>query len=228
MADVLPVIAVLGGTGNEGSGLALRWARAGYAVIIGSRDAARAEQTANQIAAVAPRPEPRGMANRDAVEAAEIVVLSVPFAAQQATLEDLHEALQGKILVDVTAPLVPPRVGRVQLPPGGSAVAAAQEFLGDGVRVVSAFQNVSAQHLADLDHDIDCDVLVCGDDKAAREEAIRLAEAAGMRGWHAGPLVNSAAAEALTSVLVTINRTYKIPGAGIRITGTPKPPDADG
>jgi hypothetical protein len=101
-------------------------------------------------------------------------------------------------------------------------VAAAQRLLGERVRVVSAFQNVSAAHLSDLDHDIDCDVLVCGDDRSAREEAIRLAEAAGMRGWHAGPLVNSAAAEALTSVLVSINRTYKIPGAGIRITGTPR------
>lgn len=228
MADALPVIAVLGGTGKEGSGLALRWARAGYAVIIGSRDAARAEQAASEIAKAASQPEPRGMGNREATEAAEIVVLSVPFAAQQATLEEVREALEGKILIDVTAPLVPPRVGRVQLPPGGSAVAAAQEFLGEGVQVVSAFQNVSAQHLADVDHDIDCDVLVCGDNKAAREQAIRLAEAAGMRGWHAGPLVNSAAAEALTSVLVTINRTYKIPGAGIRITGTPKPPDTDG
>ncbi|MHA1107932.1 MAG: NADPH-dependent F420 reductase [Alphaproteobacteria bacterium] len=225
MTDDLPVIAVLGGTGKEGSGLALRWVRAGYAVIIGSRDAERAEQAASEIAGAAPQHQPRGMGNREAAIAAEIVVLSVPFAVQQATLADVREALQGKILIDVTAPLVPPRVGRVQLPPGGSAVAAAQELLGDGVRVVSAFQNVSAQHLADLDHDIDCDILVCGDDKAAREQAIKLAEAAGMRGWHAGPLVNSAASEALTSVLVSINRAYKIPGAGIRITGTPKPKD---
>lgn len=222
MADALPVIAVLGGTGNEGSGLALRWARAGYRVIIGSRDAARARQAAGEIARAASGAELRGMANRDAVVAAGIVVLSVPYAAQQATLEAVRDALDGKILIDVTAPLVPPKVGRVQLPAGGSAVAAAQQLLGDKVRVVSAFQNVSAAHLSDLDHDIDCDVLVCGDDKSAREEAIRLAAAAGMRGWHAGPLVNSAAAEALTSVLVSINRTYKIPGAGIRITGTPR------
>ena len=226
MTDALPVIAVLGGTGNEGSGLALRWVCAGYAVIIGSRDAARAAAAAAEIAEAADRataPHVQGMGNFEAATAAGIVVLSVPYAAQPATLADVRDALQGKILIDVTAPLVPPRVSRVQLPPGGSAVAAAQALLGDGVRVVSAFQNVSAQHLRDLDHEIQCDVLVCGDDKAAREEAIRLAEAAGMRGWHAGPLVNSAAAEALTSVLVSINRAYGIPGAGIRITGTPKP-----
>ncbi len=225
MADALPAIAVLGGTGKEGFGLALRWARAGYRVIIGSRDAARAEQAAGEIARAASGAELRGMENRDAAVAADIVVLTVPYAAQQATLEGVRDALDGKILIDVTAPLVPPKVGRVQLPAGGSAVAAAQQLLGDKVRVVSAFQNVSATHLGDLDHDIDCDVLVCGDDRAAREEAIRLAEAAGMRGWHAGPVVNSAAAEALTSVLVSINRAYKIPGAGIRITGTPKSSD---
>jgi NADPH-dependent F420 reductase len=226
MTGTLPVIAVLGGTGNEGSGLALRWVCAGYGVIIGSRDAARAAAAAAEIAAAAggdAAGQVRGMGNFEAATAAGIVVLSVPYAAQPATLEDVRDAVQGKILIDVTAPLVPPRVGRVQLPPGGSAVAAAQALLGDGVRVVSAFQNVSAQHLRDLDHEIACDVLVCGDDKAAREEAIGLAEAAGMRGWHAGPLVNSAAAEALTSVLVSINRAYGIPGAGIRITGDPKP-----
>jgi NADPH-dependent F420 reductase len=118
-------------------------------------------------------------------------------------------------------PLAPPQVGRVQLPPGGSAVLAAQELLGDGVRVVGAFQNVSAEHLNHLDTSIDCDVLVTGDDRAAREAAVTLATAAGMRAYHAGPLANSAAAEALTSILISINRHYKIKHAGIRITGVP-------
>jgi NADPH-dependent F420 reductase len=131
--------------------------------------------------------------------------------------------LAGKILIDATVPLVPPRVSQVQLPEGQSAVAAIQVLTGKAVRVVSAFQNVSAQHLSDLDHDIDCDVLVCGDDQAACDVAIGLCADIGLRGLYAGPVRNSAAAEALTSVLITINRRYKVPGgAGIRITGLPE------
>jgi NADPH-dependent F420 reductase len=118
-------------------------------------------------------------------------------------------------------PLVPPKVARVQLPGDGSAVAAIQRALGEGVSVISAFQNVSAHHLKDLAHNVDCDVLVCGDDPAAREIVIGLAADMGLRGIHAGPIVNSAAAEALTSILITINMRYKVPGAGIRITGLP-------
>ena len=132
---------------------------------------------------------------------------------------EVKSALGGKILVDVTVPLVPPKVARVQLPSGGSAVAALQAELGESVRVVSAFQNISAHHLSDLSHVMDCDVLVSGDSEEAREEVIKLVEAAGMRGIHAGPLANSAAAEALTSILISINRRYKVEGAGIRITG---------
>jgi 8-hydroxy-5-deazaflavin:NADPH oxidoreductase len=129
--------------------------------------------------------------------------------------------VQGKVLIDATAPLRPPKVATVQLPPEGSAAKAAQDFLGAGVRVVSAFQDVAAHKLAELDREIDCDVLVTGNDQEAREQVIRLVEAAGLRGWHAGPIENSAAAEALTSILIAINRRYKIDGAGIRITGVP-------
>ncbi len=221
MADGKPVIAVISGTGKQGGGLALRWARAGYRVIVGSRDRARAEQAAGSLSAAADGAAIEGMDNGSAAASCDIAVLAVPHASQLAMLAPLGDALAGKILIDVTVPLVPPRVAKVQLPEGGSAVVLAQALLGDGVRVVSAFQNIAAQHLADPDHDIDCDVLVCGDDKDARDAAIALTEAAGMRGWHAGPLANSAAAEALTSVLVSINRTYRIAGAGIRITGEP-------
>ena len=216
MTDALPTIAVFGGTGNLGYGLALRWARAGYPVIIGSRTAKRAEEAAAGIS-----DSVRGMDNRAAAAACDIGVLAVPFAAQRATVEEIRDALDGKILVDVTVPLVPPRVLRVQLPEAGSAVAAIQALLGKEVRVVSAFQNVAAAHLRDPDRAIECDVLVCGDDKAARETVIGLAEAAGLRAWHAGPIANSAAAEAMTSILMFLNRTYGIDGSGFRITGAP-------
>jgi NADPH-dependent F420 reductase len=229
----LPVVAVLGGTGKEGGGLAFRWAQAGYRVLIGSRDAGRAQAGALELAealasaraarALADQPAIRleGLAHRDAAAQADIVVLAVPFAAQQALADELAPVLQGRIVVDVTVPLVPPRVDRVQLPAGGSAVESMARRLGEGVRVVSAFQNISATHLRELDHEIDCDVLVCGDDPEAREAVIALSAAAGLRAWHAGPLANSVATEALTSLLIAINKRYKVPGAGIRITGVP-------
>lgn len=221
MNDSKPVIAVLGGTGKEGSGLAFRWAHAGYRVIVGSRDAAKAAAAAQELDALLGRPGAvKGASNLEAAREAAIAVLTVPYAAQRPTALDVKEALAGKILVDVTVPLVPPKVDRVQLP-GGSAVERLQQELGPAVRVVSAFQNVSATHLKDPGHRIDCDVLVCGDDAQAREEVIELARAAGMTAWHAGALANSAASEALTSVLIAINKRYKVPASGIRISGVP-------
>lgn len=214
-------IAVLGGTGNEGGGLALRWARAGHRVILGSRDADKAGTVARELAARLTDADLSGDSNRNAAAAASIVVLTVPYAAQRPTVLEVQHELAGKILIDATVPLVPPKVARVQLPPEGSAVAAMQALLGSGVRVVSAFQNVSAHHLRDLDHAVDCDVLVCGDDIDARESVIALARDLGMRAFHAGAIANSAATEALTSVLIALNARYKVPGAGIRITGIP-------
>ncbi len=215
-------IGVIGGSGQEGGGLALRWAAKGHDVVIGSRSRDKAEVAAHSInAALAGRGSLRGATNHEAAQQ-NIVVLAVPYAAQVATAEEVHELLAGKILIDVTVPLLPPKVSRVQLPAEGSAVVALQRKLGESVKVVSAFQNVSAAHLRDLDYVVDCDVLVCGDDAAARETVISLAHDAGMRGWHAGVLANSAAAEALTSVLIAINQRYKVPGAGIRITGVPR------
>lgn len=226
MAQGLPTLAVIGGTGNIGWGLALRWSWSGYPVIVGSRTSERGEAAASEInaavkAAKAGAVEVRGMANSDAAAACDIAVLTVPFAAQRDTFEEIRPALAGKILVDTTVPLVPPKVMRVQLPEGGSAAAMLQSIAGEEVRVVSAFQNIAAAHLRHLRKPIDCDVLVCGDDRSAREQVIGLVEAAGMRGWHAGPIANSAAAEALTSVLLFINRHHNIAGAGIRITGSP-------
>ena len=215
MSDGLPVIAVIGGTGAEGSGLAARWAQADYRVIVGSRDASRAVESAAAIGA-------EGMDNRSAAAACDIAVLTVPYAAQRSTLEGLRDPLQGKILVDVTVPLLPPRIMRVQLPAEGSAALIAQTVLGEGVRVVSAFQNVSADLLRGSGAAADCDVLITGDAPAARAEVMRLAEAAGLRGIEAGPLANAVAAEALTSLLLWINRRYGSHGAGIRVTGVPE------
>ncbi len=212
-------IAVLGGTGAEGGGLALRWARAGHRLILGSRSPEKAARVCAELNARAGADSISFMDNRSAAAAAEIVVLTVPHAAQRATIEEARASLAGKILVDATVPLVPPKVSRVQLPAGGSAVAAIQRMLGESVRVVSAFQNVSAHSLKDIDHAVDCDVLVCGDDAAARETVVELARDIGLRAYHAGPICNSAAAEALSSVLIAINLRYKVRGAGIRLTG---------
>lgn len=212
-------IAIIGGTGAEGGGLALRLAKAGHHVIIGSRDPAKAASAAQDLDRVLGNGFFAGRDNKTAASLAEIVILTVPYAAQRASVEDIRDALAGKILVDATAPLMPPRVNRVQLPQGGSAVAAIQALLGDAVRVVSAFQNVSAEKLKVLDAAVDCDVLVCADDAAARQSIIALVHEMGLRGIDAGPICNSAAAEALTSVLIWINRKYGVPGSGIRIAG---------
>jgi hypothetical protein len=221
-------IAILGGTGALGTGLARRWAQAGHRVIIGSRSRDKAAEALADLQRVmaergAEVAGVEAMENLEAARAAELVVLTVPFAHQQSTLAHVRPALEGKILVDVTVPLVPPKVGTVQLPASGSAGQAAQALLGEGVKVVSAFQNVAAHHLQE-GHGIDCDVLVTGNDREAREVVIALVADCGMRGFHAGPIANAAAAEALTSVIININRAFKC-HAGIRITGLDAPGD---
>jgi NADPH-dependent F420 reductase len=219
MTDAKFSICVVGGTGAEGSGLALRWAQAGHKVTIGSRDEQKAKDAAKELNAVLGHERLVGVENGKGSADAEIVVLTVPYASQVATVDGLREQLAGKILVDVTVPLKPPKVSTVQLPETDSCVVNIQKMLGEAVRVVSAFQNVSAHKLKKLDFAIDCDVLVACDDRAAREIVISLAKDAGLRGIDAGPLANSVVAESLTSALIWINRKYKVPDAGIRITG---------
>jgi 8-hydroxy-5-deazaflavin:NADPH oxidoreductase len=214
---VSATLAILGGTGQQGGALARRWAKAGHAIVIGSRDPARAEAAARAIADRVPGASVSGAGLAAAATAGEIVVLSIPYAVHRATLELVKEAVQGKIVVDVTVPLVPPRVARVQLPPEGAAAVAAQMVLGPAVKVISAFQNVAA-HLLEGDGAVACDVLVCGDDKDARAAVVSLAREAGLRAFHAGTLANSAAAEALTSVLIFLNGRYRAT-TGIRLTG---------
>lgn len=221
MNDVT-TIAIIGGTGDLGGGLARRWLTSGYRIIIGSRsldkaDAAVAALRAEVAAKGGAGMDAQAMTNGDAAAAADVVVMTVPFSNQLTTLESIKTALQGKILVDVTVPLVPPKVARVQLPDEGSAAQRSQNYLGDGVMVVSAFQNVAAAHLQDGSA-LQCDVLVCGNNKAARETVVQLVKAAGMRGFHAGSIANSAASEALTSLLIFINKQYRC-HSGIRITG---------
>jgi len=211
-----PVLAMIGGTGPLGSGLARRLAAAGYAVIIGSRTAAKAEATAAELAAEGL--PVTGADNATAARLGQAVFITVPWSSQAAILDDVGAQLAGKLVIDTTVPLVPPRVARVALPAEGSAALAAQKRLGSAVRLVSAFHNVAA-HKLNGGEAIDCDVLVFGDDPKDRQLVIELATAIGLDAVHAGPLANSVAAEALTSVLIGINRNYKVDGAGIRITG---------
>ena len=218
MSDTQETIAILGGTGDLGTGLAIRWAKAGHKIIIGSRTMEKAEAAVTALRKISPQTEALAMINQDAAEAGNIVVLTVPFAHQLSTLESVKSALTGKILIDVTVPLMPPAVGKVQLPEGGSAGKLAQDLLGDEVMVVTAFQNIAA-HLLQQDVKIECDVLVAGNKKVAREKVIELAAQAGMTGWHVGPIENSAAAEALTSVLIQINRRHDISHSGLKIIG---------
>jgi NADPH-dependent F420 reductase len=206
-------IAVIGGTGKLGTAIARRLAKAGRKVIIGSRSAQSAERAAAEVGLGL-----TGLANADAAIAGSILIVTVPFAAQEQTLAEIAPHVAGKIVVDTTVPLVPPKVMRVQLPPEGSAAQRAQKLLGPDVRVVSAFHNVAAHKLA-TDQDINCDVLVFGDDKSARAEVVALVAQTGLRGIHGGALANSAAAEAMTSVLIFINKTYQVDGAGVLITG---------
>lgn len=216
--DNKPTISILGGTGAQGSALALRWTKAGYPVVIGSRNPQKAVDACTAISSQVGNANISHDDNAGAAAKGEIVVLCVPYASQRETVESVRSALEGKILIDATVPLMPPKVARVQLPEGGSAVAAIQAMLGDSVKVVSAFQNVASHMLADLSATVECDVLVCGNDIEARETVIKLAGDIGMRALHAGPIVNSAAAEALTSILISINSRYKTTNAGVRIT----------
>jgi 8-hydroxy-5-deazaflavin:NADPH oxidoreductase len=206
-------IAVIGGTGKLGSAIARRLAKAGRKVIIGSRSAQSARQSAAELGFGL-----SGLCNADAAEASSLVIVTVPFAAQEHTLREISPYVAGKIVVDTTVPLVPPKVMRVQLPAEGSAAQRAQRLLGPEAKVVSAFHNVAAHKLA-TDEDIECDVLVFGDEKETRMEVVEVVNLIGLRGIQGGALANSAAAEGLTSVLIFINKTYQVDGAGVAVTG---------
>jgi 8-hydroxy-5-deazaflavin:NADPH oxidoreductase len=222
MTDIIKKpIAVLGGTGKEGKGLAYRWGKAGYPVIIGSRNIDKARAAAQELTGLVNTTGITGEDNLTAAKSAEIVTLAVPYSAHRETLESIKSALQGKILIDVTVTLNPPKVTKVQMPPAGSSAQEAREIVGEGVEVVAAFQNISYEHLLE-DGEAECDVLVTGTSREARALVIELVSAAGFNGWDAGVLENSMVAEGLTSVLININKQYGSTHAGIKITGVVK------
>jgi 8-hydroxy-5-deazaflavin:NADPH oxidoreductase len=204
-------IGLIGGTGREGRGLALRWARAGHAVRIGSRDAARAKEKADELRAAAGAGVTIEGGDNAWAASADVALLSVPYSAHAQTLESVRASLDGRILIDITVPLKPPKVGEVNLPAGQSAALEAQ-----------ALHHVSSAHLGDPDHALECDVLVCGDDAGAREKVIALIEQLGAVALDAGPLKNAVALESLTPVLLHLNKRYKTAAVGVRFTNVTK------
>jgi NADPH-dependent F420 reductase len=201
--------------------MALRWARAGVDVIIGSRQQARAETVAAELNQALGQPLIKGMANAEAAAAADVVALTVPFSAHRSTLESVQAQLQGKVLIDVCVPLDPENPRKMLMPPAGSATEEAQEILGNGVKVVAAFQNVSAHELRELEHAIDCDVLICGNDRDARQTVMGLVEQIGMHPVDAGLAFNARVVESLTALLIGLNIRHKVKGSGVRLTGLP-------
>ena len=213
-------IAIIGGTGKEGKGLAYRWAKAGYEIVIGSRHVEKAQLAADEINLMLNNEKNMlsGLENHQAADWCEIAVLTVPYSVHVEMLASIKASINGKLLIDVTVPLVPPKVKTVQMPQEGSAGMQAKKVLGDGIDVVTAFQNISYERLLSNEN-VGCDVLVCGSSKEARARAIILAQDAGMIAWDAGPLENSMVSEGLTSILIGINSQFGIHNAGIKITG---------
>jgi NADPH-dependent F420 reductase len=212
-------IAILGGTGPEGSGLGLRWAASGHEVIIGSRLEEKGLGVAKELKELLPEGKITGTDNLIAAQAADLIVLAVPYSAQEPTVNHVKEAIASKLLVTVVAPTKKPIARVWRLPSGLSAAEELQQQLGPDARIVAAFQNIGAHHLTDLDHNLDCDVLVCGDNKQDKDIVIGLCADASLNGVNAGSLQNSSVVEGLTSLLIGINIRHKVKSAGIRITG---------
>jgi hypothetical protein len=215
-------IAVVGGTGHLGKGIARRLAKAGHAVTIGSRAAEKAQGIAGEMTEITGHTYGFG-ANTDVVQDKDVVIVTVPYENQESTLRQIGPLAGNAIVVDTTVPLMPPKVMRVQLPAAGCAALEARGYLGPDVRFVTAFHNVAA-HILDSEEKVDCDVLVFGDDVEARKAIVELIGDMGLRGLAGGALANSAAAEALTSILIYMNKNYAADGAGIRFTGLTKAP----
>jgi NADPH-dependent F420 reductase len=214
-------IAILGGTGEQGPGLALRLALAGEDVIIGSRSKEKADKVAEELNTELGGKRIQGADNVQAAAAAEIVMMTVPYSAHISTLESVKPQLQGKIFIDVSVPLDPENPRRMKMPPAGSATEEAQQFLGPETKVVAAFQNAAAHLLRDSKHHIDCDILVCGNDVEAKKTVIGLISTMDMKGYDVGTADSARVVEGLTSILIRLNIRHKVKGAGIRLTGLP-------
>jgi hypothetical protein len=215
-------LAIIGGTGKEGSALAARFAKAGVRVLIGSRDPAKAHKVAAELNARSGAANIEGYANREAAARADIVLLSVPYDGMSPILEDLRSAVQGKIVINIASSLDPQRKSRAKVPAAGSVTAEVQAFFGDRTKVVAAFQNISPEKLESVEEKIDSDVLVCGGDQEARAVVIDVIRRIGVDAFDAGVLANAVAVEALTAVLIAVNIKYKVKGAGIRLVGVPR------
>ena len=213
------IVSILGGTGEQGPGMALRWAKAGIQVIIGSRQQSKAVQVADELNEELGEALIQGMANPEAAAAAEVVALTVPFSAHKSTIESVKGHLKGKVFIDVSVPLDPENPRKMLMPPAGSATEEAQALLGDDVQVVAAFQNVAAHELRHLDHEIECDVLVCGNDREARQTVMGLVKRMGLHPVDAGLAYNARVVESLTALLIGLNIRNKVKGSGIHITG---------
>jgi NADPH-dependent F420 reductase len=215
-------LAVIGGTGSEGSAIAARFAKAGVRVLIGSRDAMKAQNTANIINTKFSSKNVEGYSNRDAAAKADVVLLSIPYDGMKPILEDLKTAVQGKIVINIASSLDPERKSRAKLNPKGSITAEVQEFFGEDAKVVAAFQNISPEQLEKFDSKIETDVLVCGGDKEAREAVVAMIRKTGIEAFDAGVLANAVVVETMTAVLIYINIKYKMKGAGISLVGVPR------
>jgi NADPH-dependent F420 reductase len=214
-------IGILGGTGKEGAGLALRWAKAGHEIVIGSRDASRAAAKATELARQVPQARVSGLANRDVAVTAEVLVLTLPAEGLAATLPEIREACRGKVVISTVVPLTFGRARLFTPPPEGSSAEESQELLGPEARVVAAFHHIAAHELTAGEQAIDCDLLLCGADREAKKTAAQLGTALGLRAIDVGPLTNAGPVEGITALLATVNRRYKLKNSGIKITGLP-------
>jgi 8-hydroxy-5-deazaflavin:NADPH oxidoreductase len=212
-------IGLIGGTGKEGFGLATRWVMSGFSVIIGSRSSEKAEMTAEKIRKDFSDAKIQGLSNEQTAERSDIIVITIPYSSHFEMLNKLKPFIKNKLVIDVTVPLVPPKVSVVQMPPDGSAAQEAFKILGPTSNLAAAFHNISSTNLSSDSISADCDVLVTGTSSDARSTALLLVKSAGFKGWDAGPIENSSVLEGLTSVLIWINKKYGSNHAGIRITG---------
>lgn len=215
-------LAIIGGTGVQGTALATRFAKAGVPVILGSRDARRGADAAQALNERLNLTTITGTSNQEAARQGDIVLLSVPYAGMQPILDDLYDAVDNKIVINIASSLDPVKKMRAKVPPAGSITAEIQNFFGERARVIAAFQNISPEKLSSPDAKIDSDVLVCGGNREGREQVIALCKQAGMDAFDVGMINNAVAVETFTAVLIAINVRYKVAGAGIRLTSVPR------